>query len=148
MTEQEFERLKRRFGADVSAWPAPYSKEAERLFADTEAASGPDDALDGLILDAAAAETDEAALTREVLARIRAERQRGFLSDGLSRLWTMPAAASGFAALLLLAAISGYVAAGDAPEGLDDALLALALGDGGLGAGSDLLGEFPGEEQL
>jgi len=149
MTEQEFERLKKRFGADVAAWPAPYRQEAHAFLAD--ATDGPatdaDTALDRLILDAAATGTDEIALTRKVLARINEERRPRPLSGGLLGLLSMPAAASGFAALLLVAAIGGYLVAGDGPgvDGMDDALLAFALGDGGAG---DLLGDLGGEDQL
>jgi hypothetical protein len=148
MTEQ-FERLKKRFGADVAAWPAPHRQEAQALLADTTAGrtADRDAALDRLILDAAAAETYEIALTRKVLARINAERKPAMRPRGLLGLWSMPAAASGFAALLLVAAIGGYLAAGDGPgmDGMDDALLAFALGDGGAG---DLLDGFGGEDQL
>lgn len=145
MTEQEFERLKKRFGADVAAWPAPYRQEAQAFLAEQTADA--DAALDRLILDAAATGTDEIALTRKVLARINGQRKPGLLSGGLLGLWSMPAAASGFAALLLVAAIGGYLAAGDGPgmDGMDDALLAFALGDGGAG---DLLDGFGGEDQL
>jgi len=149
MTEQEFERLKKRFGADVAAWPAPHRQEARAFLADATAGdtTDADAALDRLILDAAATGTDEIALTRKVLARINEERKPGLLSGGLVGLLSMPAAASGFAALLLIAALGGYLAAGDGPamDGMDDALLAFALGDGGAG---DLLGEFGGEDQL
>lgn len=145
MTEQEFERLKKRFGADVAAWPAPYRQEAQAFLA--EQTANADAALDRLILDAAATGTDEIALTRKVLARINEERRPGLRSGGLLGLWSMPAAASGFAALLMVAAVGGYVAAGDGPgmDGMDDALLAFALGDGGAG---DLLDGFGGEDQL
>ena len=149
MTEQEFERLKKRFGADVAAWPAPHRQEAQAFLADATAGQATDEdaALDRLILDAAATGTDEIALTRKVLARINEERRPGLRSGGLLGLWSMPAAASGFAALLLVAAIGGYLAAGDGPgmDGMDDALLAFALGDGGAG---DLLGDLGGEDQL
>jgi len=149
MTEQEFERLKKRFGADVATWPAPHRQEAQAFLADATAgqASDAEAALDRLILDAASAETDEIALTRKVLAQINRERRPGLRSGGLAGLWSMPAAASGFAALLLVAAIGGYLAAGDGPgtDGMDDALLAFALGDSGA---SDLLDGFGGEDQL
>jgi hypothetical protein len=147
MTEQEFERLQRRFGADVSAWPAPWRQEAFAYLGGADAADV-DDALDRLVLDAARDETEEVALARTVLARINSERKPGLLSGALPRTWTMPAAASGFAVLLLVAAVGGYLAAGDAPEGLDDALLAFALGDGGISGDGGLLDDLPGEGQL
>jgi hypothetical protein len=137
MTEQEFERLKRRFGAEVSAWPAPYRQEGLTYLAGAGATSE-DEALDRLILAAAAAETDEVALTRKVLARIADDRKSAgsALSGGFWRMWTMPAAASGFAALLLVAAVAGYTAAERGLDATDDSLMAFALGgEGGLGNG-------------
>lgn len=149
MTEQEFARLKQRFGADVAAWPAPHRQEAQAFLAAAMADKTTDEdaALDRLILDAAETRTDEIAMTRKVLARINEERRPGLRSGGLLGLLSMPAAASGFAVLLLVSAIGGYVAAGDGPgmDGMDDALLAFALGDGGAG---DLLGDLGGEDQL
>ncbi|MEQ1941148.1 hypothetical protein ABMA32_01860 [Mesorhizobium sp. VNQ89] len=144
MNEQEFEQLQRRFGADVSLWPAPYRQEAMRRdAADTVDA---DDALDRLVLEAVGSPTDDITLTRKVLATINVERKPGAFG-GFARVWPMPAAASGFAALLLLAALGGYMAANDTPEGLDDALLALTLGGDGGGV-FDELDSGDGEEQL
>jgi hypothetical protein len=137
MTEEQFERLKRRFGAEISAWPAPYRQEGLAYLAGTSAASE-DEALDRRILDAAAAETDEVALTRKVLAMIADERKPAgsLLSGEFWRMWTMPAAASGFAALLLVAAVAGYTAAERGLEATDDSLMAFALGgEGGVGNG-------------
>lgn len=152
MTEEQFERLKRRFGADVSLWPAPWRQEALRFLAGEDEMADADDALDRLVLDAAAAETDEAALTRKVLAKIADERKpANVLSGGVWRMWTMPAAASSFAALLLVAAFAGYVAAEQGLDATDDSLMAFALGEESLGngeLGSGLLDEFGGEEQL
>lgn len=140
MTEQEFERLRRRFGADVSAWPAPHRREAARFVAGAQASGGADDALDGLVLAAADVDTDEVILARKVLARVNAPPPAGVLSGGFWRPRVMPLAMSGFAALLAISAVGGYVVAGNPPQGLDDALLALALGDGSLGgAGRDLI---------
>jgi hypothetical protein len=150
MTEQEFERLKRRFGADFSAWPAPYRREGLAHLAGQDAAPDADDALDRLILDAAHAETDEVALTRKVLARIADERKQtgAFLSGGFWRMWTMPAAASGFAALLLVAALAGYTIADRRLDAADDSLMAFALGGESLDGGVlDELGTGE-EEQL
>ncbi|MCX7304983.1 MAG: hypothetical protein NTV73_11715 [Hyphomicrobiales bacterium] len=149
MTEEEFERLKRRFGDAVADWPAPYRQQAAAFVAET-GASRVDD-LDRLILDAASAETNEAALTRRVLARIADDRKPAAARMAW-RGWTLPAAASGFAALLMVATIAGYVAAGDglggASEGIDDALMAFALGDGGTDVFDGFGGEDGGEEQL
>jgi hypothetical protein len=151
MTNEEFERLKRRFGADVSAWPAPYRQEGLRLLAG-EGEADRDEALDRLILDASSAETDEVALTRKVLSAINDERQpvNPFLE--FRRMWFMPmAVASGFAALLLVAVAAGYVTAGSGLDATDDSLMALALGGGGLGNGEivdGLLDDIGAEEQL
>jgi hypothetical protein len=145
MTEQEFERLERRFGANVSLWPAPY-RQAGLRFLSGEQEPGEDDALDRLILDASQAMTDEVALTRKVLATIGEERRLVGGLAGIWRLWTVPAAASGFAALLLIAAVAGYVAADRGIDETDDSLMALALGGGGFGdTGNGLFGE---EDQL
>jgi len=145
MTEQEFEQLQRRFGPDVSRWPAPYRQEAMRRDADDTVDA--DDALDRLVLEAVGSPTDDDTLTRKVLATINVERKPGAFAEGFRRLWSMPAAASGFAALLLIAALGGYMAASDAPDGLDDALLALTLGGDGGGL-FDGLDAGDGEEQL
>jgi hypothetical protein len=147
MTEEQFERLKRRFGVDVSAWPAPHRREGLAYLAGKDEAPEADDALDRLILDAAAAETDEIALARKVLAKIGDERRpANALSGGFLRMWTMPAAASGFAALLLVAAFAGYTVAERRLDATDDSLMALALGGGELGGGIlDELGD--GEEE-
>jgi hypothetical protein len=146
MTEEQFERLKRRFGADVSAWPAPHRQEGLAYLADKDEASEADDALDRQILDAAAAETDEVALTRKVLAKIAGERKpANTLSGGFWRMWTMPAAASGFAALLLVAAFAGYTVAERRLDATDDSLMAFALGGGDGGGILDELGA--GEEE-
>lgn len=149
MNQEEFERLKRRFGADVSTWPAPWRQEAQRLLVG-EGEATEDDALDRLVLDAAQTDTDEAALTRKVLARIADERQPVNWFLEFRQMWAMPtAAASGFAALLLVAAVAGYVAADRRLDATDDSLMALALGGGGVGNGEfGLLEGFGEEEQL
>lgn len=147
MTEEEFERLKRRFGADVSLWPAPWKQEGLRFLASEDEASE-DDAFDRLILDATTMEIDEVALTRKVLARIASEQKPVGALSGFWRMWTMPVAASGFAALLLVAAVAGYVAAERGLDATDDSLMAFALGEGDLGDGGGLLDEFGGEDQL
>jgi len=149
MTEEEFERLERRFGADVSRWPAPWKQGGMRFLTGDDEANE-DDALDRLILDAASVETDEAVLTREVLARIADEQKPAGALSGLWRMWTMPVAASGFAALLLVAALAGYTLAERRLDAADDSLMAFALGEGGLGDGEfgGLLDELGGEDQL
>jgi hypothetical protein len=150
MTEEQFERLKRRFGADVSRWPAPHRQEGLRFLAGT-GETAEDDPLDRLVLDAAQTDTDEVALTRKVLAEINDERQPVYWFLEFRRMWAMPTAvASGFAMLLLVAAVAGYTMA-ERLEATDDSLMALALGEGGLGngeVGGGLFDEPGGEEQL
>jgi hypothetical protein len=150
MTEEEFERLKRRFGADVSLWPAPHRQEGLAFIAGEDEASE-DDALDRLVLDAAQAETDEVTLTRKVLAEINGE-QPVYWFQEFRRMWAMPVAAvSGFATLLLIAAVAGYAVADRSLDVVDDSLMALAVGGGSLDngeAGSGLLDDLGGEEQL
>lgn len=143
MTDQDFEKLQRRFGDDLSAWPAPHRQEA---LAYLGAQATGDDALDRLILEAALTDTDEAAMARKVLARIREPSRPTAFAASFRQFFTLPAAASGFAALLLVAAIGGYVAAGDGTRGLDDALMAFALGESDTGGG--LLEGLGEEEQL
>lgn len=150
MTNEEFERLKRRFGADVSAWPAPFRQEGLRYLAGADEAEE-DEALDRLILDAAQADTDEVVLTRKVLGEINDERQPVYWCLEFRRRWAMPTAvASGFAMLLLIATVAGYVAAQRGLDATDDSLMALALGGGSLGNGDlgGVIGELGGEEQL
>jgi hypothetical protein len=151
MTEEEFERLKRRFGADVSTWPAPHRQEGLAFIAGEDGASE-DDALDRLVLDAATVETDEVTLARKVLAEINDQRQPVNWFLEFRRVSAMPvAAASGFAALLIVAAVAGYAVADRSLDVADDFLMALALGGGSLDsgdAGSGLLDELGGEEQL
>lgn len=140
MTEEDLDRLKRRFGADVSAWPAPYRQEA-RLFpagAGKAPDTGEDAQLDLLILKAARLETDEQALARKVRERIGQEQRTliSFLPRPSS--WQLPAAATGFAVILFAVGVAGYTIAGVSYWRMEDALLALATGDpaaGGIGSG-------------
>ena len=50
MTEDDFEELRRRFGADIDAWPAPHRREAAALLAGRTSTTplDPDDDLDRL----------------------------------------------------------------------------------------------------
>lgn len=131
MTGDDFEALKRRFGDDITAWPAPYRQQASGMFATS---AGPDDALDRLALEAALLDTDESELTRQVLARIEAD-HGSRLGSFLSGLMLKPAAMAACAALLLAAlATGGYQMAASQGDPFDAQLLALAagapLGDG------------------
>jgi hypothetical protein len=131
MTEEEFERMQRRFGVDISAWPAPYRQEAWLFLAGAGKVSdfGEDAYLDRLILEAARMETDEQALTRKVRERIGRERRTFFRFFPMMPSWQLPAATASFAAILVAAGIAGYSVAGPGYPMMDDFLLALATGD-------------------
>ena len=62
-------------------------------------------------------------------------------------MWTMPAAASGFAALLLVAAFAGYTVADRGLDAADDSLMAFALGGGGGDLGGGILDELGADEE-
>lgn len=131
MTEEELERLKRRFGADTSAWPAPYRQEARLFLAEASKFSdtGEDARLDRLILDAARAETDEQMLTRKVRERIGQERRTSFRFLATMSSWQRPAVTASLAVILVAVGVAGYSVAGLGYVRMDDALLALAIGD-------------------
>lgn len=131
MTEEEFERLKRRFGDDISAWPAPHRQEARAFLAATNEAPalGEDAHLDRLILEAARMETDEQALTRKVQERIIHKRRPFFRFIPITPSWQLPAATASFAVILVATGIAGYAIGGLGYARIDDALLALATGD-------------------
>jgi hypothetical protein len=137
MTRDEFEENRRRFGDDFNAWPAPYRQQGrDFLEGRAGAAGGEDKALDRLVLEAAAAETDEQALTRKVLARIDEDRAR---APFWSWAWLSPAAmAASVVAVLAAATAAGYTLGAD--EGsLESDLIAFAIGAPEL-AGDDLPG--------
>jgi len=142
MAEDELEHLKRRFGHDMTCWPAPHHKEAEIFLSRGDATAFDDgDYLERLVLKAAAVETDEVALTRSVLHRLDNQR---FAGMGLIN-WLPPlrpaALAASATALLVAAGVSGYTA-GDAMRA-DDLLLALAAGDTALAGFNDTLDGAP-----
>ena len=128
MTEDELERLKRRFGDDIDAWPAPYRQETRRFAGGGIEDEAPDDALDRLVLEAALTRTDERALARKVLQRTRGGRRGMPGLTPMMRPWGPRGAAAGFAAILLAAGIAGYLVAEGDDARLGDALLALATG--------------------
>lgn len=129
MTRDEFERLRRRFGDDVTAWPAPYRQQARTMsLVGKGAPSDEDDALDRLVLDAASMDTDDEKLARQVLARVAADRGRPFGSL-LSGLLLRPATMMACAALLFITlAAGGYRTAASLADPADAQLLALATG--------------------
>jgi len=131
MTEEELERLKRRFGSDIAVWPAPHRLEAQIFLAGRSQAKGPDnDAhLERIILEASLEDTDERTLARMVLERIDQERRPVFPSLTMPSLLRFPAFATGLAAILVAAGVGGYLVAGAKYGKLDDVLLALAAGD-------------------
>lgn len=131
MTGKKFERLKRRFGDDIDAWPAPFRQEARMVLApEREQADMDGDAsIDRLVLEAALAGTDEQAIARKVLARIERERQPLFRLSSLAQSWRLSGAAAGFAVVLVAAGIAGYSVAGADLARIDRALLALATGE-------------------
>lgn len=141
MTEEDLERLKRRFGPDIAAWPPPHRQEAQLFLAGGSSAFAHDsDAyLDRLVVEAAFMETDEAALARKVLARLNQGRRAALLFHALPSSWRLAAGAPCVLALVVAAGISGFVAGG--AGGLDDALLSFAIGDPGPIA-NELLGPF------
>lgn len=141
MTEEELERLKRRFGADTSAWPAPYRQEARLFLADASKFSdtGEDAQLERLILEAARVETDEQAFTRKVRERIGQERRTSFRFFPIMSSWQRPAVTASFAVILVAVGVAGYSVAGSGYTSIDDALFRLAAGDpavSGIDAGS------------
>ncbi|MCJ9749128.1 hypothetical protein MOV61_00175 [Neorhizobium sp. BETTINA12A] len=59
MTDEEFKKLKRRFGDDVSTWPAPYRRLAENRLDENP--------VDSLVREAAIDKVDDNLLARKVL---------------------------------------------------------------------------------
>jgi hypothetical protein len=129
MTKDEFAQLTRRFGKDVTAWPAPYRQQALLLSAGRQdSPSDRDEALDRLVLEAALDDTDEQRLASQVLARIDADRGRTF-GRRLSAFLLRPATMTACSALLFLAlAAGGYQLAASEGNAVDAKLLALATG--------------------
>ncbi|MBB2974254.1 hypothetical protein [Mesorhizobium sp. RMAD-H1] len=127
MNDDEFEGLKVRFGDGVASWPAPFRREALLFLAtDQHEATGQDEKLDCLILEATIEPTDERALARNVMAKIAAPKRRAL---GLNLgSWLIPATAASMALVLAVSAVGGYVAAGREREISDNALLAFAVG--------------------
>jgi hypothetical protein len=144
MTRDEFEELRRRFGEDVAAWPAPYRQAALGMLRDAGGQPSDDDeALDRLILDAASMETDERRLTRQVLSRLDASRTQRPVARVLSGFLARPAAMTACAAaLFVVLMVAGYQMAGLQDDSFDSDLLALA---NGVPLGGDLLAA-PGDE--
>jgi hypothetical protein len=140
MTRDEFENCRRRFGEDVDAWPAPYRQQG-RDYLDEVAgtAAGEDGALDRLVLEAAAAEIDEQALARKVLARIGEDRAR---APFWAWTWLSPAALAASVVAVLAAAMAAGYTLGTGEGSLESDLIAFAIGAPEL-AGDDL----PGLEQ-
>lgn len=151
MNEKELERLTRRFGADISTWPAPYRQEAQwrRPRAGEVSAMDEEARIDRLILEAARMETDEGALARKVQERIGQGRGGPVRFASILPAWQLPAVTASFAFMLVMAGLAGYSVGGAGLGRMDEALLALATGDttaGVLGVGSPVPSEIAGEE--
>ena len=131
MTREELERLKRRFGAEISAWPAPYRQKAQifRGNASEEPRFGQDAHLDRLVFEAALMEKDERELARKILMRIGQERRTVFGFFSMMSSWRLPVAAASFGAVFFAAGLAGYSVAGSGYGTMDDALLAIATGE-------------------
>ena len=93
------------------------------------------------MLEAIGAPTDDRALSRQVLARVRQARRPGFAFP-MPRPWVLPATAAGLALVLMAASGAGYTLAGSGTGRLDEALLAFATGapPAGLAEAGDLFG--------
>lgn len=129
MNRGEFEGLKLRFGSDIESWPAPFRREALSFLAlDRHDASGEDERLDRLILEATVEPTDERALARKVMTKIAHPKRRTFGMTIDLDSWSMPATAASMALVLTISAVGGYIAAGAETEISDNALLAFAVG--------------------
>lgn len=146
MNSDAFEECRRRFGDDVTSWPAPYRQQALAMLSDGHGSISDDDALDRLILDAVLMETDERKLTRQVLGRLNAERPRSGRFSFLAGFFLTPAGVSACAAALLLTiSVGGYQVARLQGDPFDSQLLALASGTPFVG--DDLSGTVGAEEE-
>jgi hypothetical protein len=129
MTKDEFNRLRGRFGEDVATWPAPYRQEAALSpVKPNDEVIMDDDALDQLILEAVLVPTDERTLTRKVLSRIGQTPQPIF-DFAMMPFRSSSAIAAGTVLVLMISAVSGYIAASNSNELPDDLLLAFATGE-------------------
>ncbi|WP_454856406.1 hypothetical protein [Rhizobium binxianense] len=128
MTEDEFERNRLRFGDDIGAWPAPYRQEALNASGHWKASGDEQDSFDRLILEAVGMPTDEQALSRGVMKRVRRKGPTGYLA-AFQGLALRPAGLAACAAVILAAFIAGgYQTARLQDDDLDSALLAFATG--------------------
>lgn len=130
MNEDEFRRLKARFGENTATWPSPYRQEASSCSSSLDQNIATDDgALDRLVLEAALAPVDERALTGKILAHIGQSPQPilPFPVTLPLRLWPALAVSAGL--VLMIAAAGGYTAASNSNVLSDDVLLALATGE-------------------
>jgi hypothetical protein len=128
MTREEYEQLQKKFGPDISAWPAPYRTEALILVLNEKgmARLQDDEGLDRAILAAALTSTDEMKLTRTVLKRLD-QQQAPHLT--LQQFFPVPRAAfASFVAVLMLAAVSGYLTTQPQDDADENEMLALAIG--------------------
>lgn len=119
MTSEEIEDLKRRFGDDVSAWPAPY-----RLLV---LQNGHEEPIDRLVREAAVDGIDDGFLARKVLDGLdvgTGSRVRGFRTA-----FSSPRLVAGAALMLTGAAMAGgYQFAGAEGRSIEASLFAVAAG--------------------
>lgn len=128
MTEEEFERNRLRFGDDVGAWPAPYRQEVLKASGRRETPEDEQDSFDRLVLEAMDMQTDEQALARNIMKRVRRRGAQGYLT-ALPGLALRPAGLAACAAVVLAALVAGgYQTARLQDDDLDSALLAFATG--------------------
>ncbi|MBP1861645.1 hypothetical protein [Rhizobium herbae] len=117
MSEEEFKKLKRRFGDDVSTWPAPYRRLAENRL--------DEDPVDSLVREAAIDNVDDSLLVRKVLDELDANRN----SKWLWYAFTSPRLAAA-AVLILTGAVmmGGYQFARVEGRSVEASLFAVAAG--------------------
>lgn len=130
MSKDEFERLKNRFGEDLSAWPAPYRQQATAFSRKANRDTAADDgALDQLVLEAVLEPTDERRIARQVLVRIGQTPQSTSAFLWPMPPWSWPAVMASAVLILATAAAGGYFMAGSDGGLSDDVLLAFATGE-------------------
>lgn len=119
MSEEEFKKLKRRFGDDVSTWPAPYRRLAENRLDENP--------VDSLVREAAVDKVDDNLLARKVLDGLGADRNPR--SKSLWSSFASPRLAAAAVLILTGAAImGGYQFAKVEGRSVEASLFAVAAG--------------------
>ncbi|MGO7212499.1 hypothetical protein ACC817_12445 [Rhizobium ruizarguesonis] len=119
MTDEEFENLKRRFGDDISAWPAPYRRLAEN--------SPNEDPIDRMAREAVIETIDDNRLVRKVLDRLAADRNPRSIWFGSAFASPRLAVAAGLV-LAGTAVLGGYQFARTEGRSVEASLFAVAAG--------------------